>query len=190
MLEYAIEALAPGERGIEINPSAREWAQHLVDWARWYMPDTERTGEYIVVLRTRLGRVGYRDLKESCRIRVEPKTTGEPEPRALSWSAHDRRPCAKENGPPRITRPFAESGSGSWCGGRPVFAIPKAARPEHASENARASEFHFHLWERHHAKSWKINFVETIKASGFLSVPHKYCGTKAVQSDSFTGILI
>jgi hypothetical protein len=44
--------------------------------AQWYMAGTEGTGEYLVVLRTRLGRVGYRDLNGSYRIRVEPKPEG------------------------------------------------------------------------------------------------------------------
>jgi len=40
----------------------------------WYMAGTEGTGEYVVVVRTRLGRVGYRLLGGgSYRIRVEPE---------------------------------------------------------------------------------------------------------------------
>ncbi len=53
----------------------------------WYMAGTEGTGEYVVVLRTRLGRVGYRELGASCRIRIEPEPTGhEPLARLLTRS--------------------------------------------------------------------------------------------------------
>jgi hypothetical protein len=39
---------------------------------KFYMPGTERTGQYIVLLVTSLGRVGYRDLGSSVRVRIEP----------------------------------------------------------------------------------------------------------------------
>jgi hypothetical protein len=44
----------------------------------WYMAGTEGTGEYLVVFRTSLGRVGYRLLERgaSYRIRVEPEASG------------------------------------------------------------------------------------------------------------------
>jgi hypothetical protein len=42
----------------------------------WFMKGTEGTGEYIVVLRTHLGRVGYRLLSGFARIRVEPEPPG------------------------------------------------------------------------------------------------------------------
>lgn len=42
------------------------------------MAGTEGTGEYVVVLRTYLGRVGYRLLKDYSRIRVEPNIIGLP----------------------------------------------------------------------------------------------------------------
>jgi hypothetical protein len=44
---------------------------------KWYMTGTEETGEYVVILSTRLSRVGYRDLQNGYyRIRVEPKPGG------------------------------------------------------------------------------------------------------------------
>jgi TIR domain len=42
---------------------------------KWYMAGSDGTGEYVVVLSTRLGRVGYRQLEGSYRIRVEPGYT-------------------------------------------------------------------------------------------------------------------
>ncbi len=38
----------------------------------WYMAGTEKTGQYVVVARTHLGRVGYRKLDNSARVRIEP----------------------------------------------------------------------------------------------------------------------
>ncbi|MGO8749205.1 MAG: toll/interleukin-1 receptor domain-containing protein [Thermoguttaceae bacterium] len=70
-----------GEPAAEIRRSvARRHNQPLRRGAEvndlWHMAGAERTGEYVVVLRTRLGRVGYRDLVDSCRIRVEPEPAG------------------------------------------------------------------------------------------------------------------
>jgi hypothetical protein len=42
----------------------------------WSMGGAEKTFEYVVILRTCLGRVGYRDLNGSYRIRVEPEPRG------------------------------------------------------------------------------------------------------------------
>jgi hypothetical protein len=54
----------------------------------WYMAGTEKTGKYVVVLRTRLGRVGYRELDRgsSYRVRVEPETlTRDQLAKQLTW---------------------------------------------------------------------------------------------------------
>lgn len=54
----------------------RPFREHIAMIDQWYMPGTETTGKYMVILRTRLGRVGYRHLDGSYRIRVEPETVG------------------------------------------------------------------------------------------------------------------
>jgi len=45
----------------------------------WQMAGTEGTGEYFVVIHTYLGRVGYRKLETSYRLRVEPEPAGRAE---------------------------------------------------------------------------------------------------------------
>jgi hypothetical protein len=39
---------------------------------KWYMAGTEGTGKYVVIASSALGRVGFRDLGGSVRVRVEP----------------------------------------------------------------------------------------------------------------------
>src|SRR4051812_25211594 len=42
----------------------------------WHMAGTEGTGEYVVVARTPLGCVGYREFGHVYRVRVEPQPSG------------------------------------------------------------------------------------------------------------------
>lgn len=59
----------------------------------WSMAGAEKTFDYVVVLRTRLGRVGYRDLNGSYRIRVEPESRGrDPLARVLTRSSGWKQP--------------------------------------------------------------------------------------------------
>jgi len=41
------------------------------------MAGTEGTGEYVVLLQTNLGRIGYREVGGSCRLRLEPRAEGD-----------------------------------------------------------------------------------------------------------------
>jgi hypothetical protein len=45
--------------------------------SKWYMPGTERTGEYITVGISDLGRVGFRLTGNYVRVRVEPRPVNE-----------------------------------------------------------------------------------------------------------------
>lgn len=59
----------------------------------WHMAGTEGTGEYVVVLHTRLGRVGYRLLRDYARIRVEPSPKGSSIlSTVLTWSRGWKQP--------------------------------------------------------------------------------------------------
>lgn len=54
---------------------------------KWFMAGTENTGQYVVVARSKLGRVGFRVTGSYVRVRIEPTEQNAPGPLATEFNA-------------------------------------------------------------------------------------------------------
>lgn len=94
----------------------------------FHMAGTEGTGEYVVLASSSFGRVGYRDLGDAVRVRLEPSTKCAAKVSGWSLTPESGWKQPGENGQERFSL-LVPKGEAAVAALSDAFAIIKRGRP-------------------------------------------------------------